>query len=92
MRVVKNLRKNLRFGFGGGGGGGGAEEGGGGGVRGTLLGGIEEAELGVAGVGEEVAVFAFSVVATAPGGNGSDVLGLADPGRTVGFEPDMLGF
>jgi hypothetical protein len=64
--VVKNLRKNLR-GFGGGGGGGGVLAGGGGGVKGTFWGVIEEAELGVAGVGDVEANFE---VATEPGGSG----------------------
>ena len=60
-------------------------------MRGTFLGGIVEAETGVVGVGD-VAVFAFIEVATAPWGRGSEVLGLADPGKTTGFESEMLGF
>jgi hypothetical protein len=54
-------------GLGGGGGGGGVLAGGGGGVKGTFWGGIEEVELGVAGVGDVEANFE---VATEPGGSG----------------------
>ena len=57
---------------------------GGGGVRGTFSAGIVE-EVGVAGVG---AVFG---VTTAPGGNGSDVAALADPGSTGDLESVILG-
>lgn len=85
--VVKNRRKNLRFfglgaGVGGGGGTEAVEEGGGGGVKGigwVVFPGVVVA--GVAGVG-----------ATCPGGSGSDVLVLADPGSTADFESAILGF
>lgn len=84
------MRKNFLFGFGGGGAGvvdtGGIVELGGGGVRGTFSTGIAEAVVGVAGVG-----FELVDVATAPGGGGSDVAGLADPGRTTGFESEIEG-
>ena len=86
MRKV--LRKNFLFGFGVGGGGGVDAGGtvvlGGGGVRGTFCAGIVEAEVGVAGVG-----FELNEVATKPGGGGSEVLALADPGRTIGFESEI---
>lgn len=89
--MVKNLR-SLLFGLGGGGDGGGGEPEvvfpGGGGVRGTFCGGIVEAE-GVDGVGD--AAFEFNEVATGPGGGGSFVLALAEPGRTTGVESAMLG-
>jgi hypothetical protein len=85
------LRKNLLFGFGGADGGGGVDAGGtvdlgGGGVRGTFCAGIVEEVVGVAGVRCELVEGA-----TEPGGSGSDVLGLADPGRTAGFESEILG-
>jgi hypothetical protein len=81
------LRKNLLFGLGGAGGGGGADAGGtvelgGGGVRGTFSAGIVDAVVGVAGV----IGFELGDVATEPGGGGSDVAALAEPGRTTGFE------
>jgi hypothetical protein len=60
--------------------------GGGGGVRGTFCAGMVVDEVGVAGV-----TFELVDVATVPGGAGSDVLALADPGRTTGFESEMLG-
>jgi hypothetical protein len=93
---VKNLRKNF-LGFGGGGGGGGVDTGGGvlctwlgvGGVRGTFSGGIVdivEAELGVEGVGDAFPV--VKLVITGPKGGGSFVP--APPGRTMGFESEML--
>ena len=94
MRKV--FRKNLLFGFAGrvGDGGGGGEglddvgivELGGGGVRGTLSAGIVRVVVGVAGVG-----FELSDVATEPGGSGSEVLALADPGRTIGLESEIEG-
>jgi hypothetical protein len=92
--VMRNLRI-LLFGFGCGGGGG-VELGdvggpvltlpGGGGVRGTLCGGIVEADDGVDGVAVKLGGFA-----TAPWGAGSLVLELAEPGRTTGLESAMLG-
>ncbi len=85
--MVKNLRKNLRR-LRGGGGGGGAEVAGGGGLRGTLSAGIV-VELGVAGVG---GILEFKEVATGPGGGGTEVLALAEPGSTAGFESAILGF
>ena len=100
---MTNLRKNLLLGFGVRGGGvveeavevGGAVgtlPPGGGGVRGTFEGGIAELELGVAGAGEGPASLELDVSATRPGGAGSDVLALADPGRTAAFESAILGF
>ena len=59
--------------------------GGGEGVRGISCGGIVGVE-GVAGVS-----FEFGDVATGPGGGGSDVLVLADPGKTMGFESEIDG-
>jgi len=48
--------------------------------------------MGTAGVtGVEEAILELGVVATGPGGSGSFVLALADPGRTIGFESDILG-
>jgi hypothetical protein len=44
---------------------------------------------GVTGGGE--AIFELDVVATDPGGRGSFVLALADPGRIMGLESEMLG-
>jgi hypothetical protein len=80
------LRKNFLLGFGAGGGGdaGGTVELGGGGVRGIFCAGMVEEVVGLAGVG-----FELVDVATEPGGSGSDVLALADPGRTVGFESEI---
>ena len=92
--VVKNLRKNLRLGFGVGAAGGGvdARGGGGGGVKGTLGGTVVD-PVGVAGVGDvDVAIFELNVSATRPGGRGWEVAELADPGSTMGFESAMLGF
>lgn len=89
---MKVFRKNFLLGFGLGAEGlvdaaGTVElEGGGGGVRGTFSAGIVEELVGVVGVGFELAD-----VATLPGGAGSDVAGLAEPGRTTGFESDMDG-
>jgi hypothetical protein len=99
INVMRNLRI-LLFCFGCGGGGGvelgGVELGdvggpvftlpGGGGVRGTLWGGIVEADDGVDGVAVKL-----GGLATAPGGAGSLVLELAEPGRTAGLESAMLG-
>lgn len=83
------MRKKRLFGFGGGfddgGGGPGILTPGGGGVRGTFSAGIV-LEVGVAGVG----ACEFGVT-TVPGGNGSDVAGLADPGSTTGLESGILG-
>lgn len=59
-----------------------------GGVRGTFSGGIVEPDSGVAGVGE---TFELREVATGPTGGGSFVLALADPGRTIGLESEILG-
>lgn len=42
--------------------------------------------VGVAGVVE------FGVIATRPGGGGTVVLELAEPGSTMGFESPILGF
>lgn len=92
--MVKNRRKNFRgFGAGGGGGGGTAPTASGvGGVRGTFGGGIAEFDVGIAGLDDEVAGvgavadLAFIEVSTLPGGRGSEVLELADPGSTIGFE------
>jgi hypothetical protein len=88
---MKVLRKTRLFGFGAEGvgavdGGGMIELGGGGGGRGIFSGRIVEVEIEVAGVG-----FELGEAATAPGGGGSDVLGLADPGRTTGFESEIEG-
>ena len=84
--VEKNLRKKrlLR-----GGGVGVAELGGGGGVNGTLFAGIL-ADAGVAGV-EAAVIEEEDVSATGPGGRGSDVASLAEPGRTADFESAILG-
>lgn len=101
--MVKNLRKNflLGFGVGGGGGGGGPVAVGGavwtlplwgGGLRGAFDGRMVEPELGVAGVGWGAASFELDVSATRPGGAGSEVVALADPGSTAGFESAILGF
>ena len=90
MRKV--LRKIFLLGFGAGGGGGGVDAGGavwpggGGGVRGTFCAGIVVELVGVAGV-----TFELVDVATVPGGGGSEVLALADPGRTIGFESEIVG-
>lgn len=65
------------------------DTGGVGGVRGTLCGGIIDPELGVAGV---CATDELGDVATGPGGRGSEVASLADPGRTRGLESAILGF
>lgn len=94
---MKNLLKNFLGFLGGGGGGGVVEAGGGvaftsegvGGIRGTLWAGIVDVEVGVAGVG--VFSFALKEVATGPTGSGSFVLELAEPGRTIGLESEMLG-
>ncbi len=83
---MKNVRKNLLLGFGRGGGGvDPVDDGGavctlplGGGVRGTFCGGILDRELGVAGVG-------------CPPTGAADEVALFDPGRTEGFESEMLG-
>jgi hypothetical protein len=88
---MKVLRKIFLLGFGAGGcggveAGGALWGGGGGGVRGTFCAGIVVDEVGVAGV-----TFELVDVATVPGGAGSDVLALADPGRTAGFESEMVG-
>ena len=85
------MRKNFLLGFGAAGGGGGTDVGGtvelgGGGVRGTFFAGIVAVD-GVAGV----IGFELGDVVTEPGGGGSDVLGLADPGRTIGFGSVMEG-
>jgi hypothetical protein len=87
---------NLLFGFGGGGGGvepvdaggGVATLPGGGGVRGTLCGGIVEADDGVAGV--FWATDELDDEPTGPGGAGWLVAELAEPGRTMGLESLML--
>lgn len=87
------------FGFGVGGRGGVVVDGGavstfefgGGGVSGTFWDGIVELEDGVAGVGDGPANLEVGVVAPGAGG-GSEVLELADPGRTIGFESVTLGF
>ena len=106
MRVVRNLRRNLRGFLGGGGGVGGGVEPielggavctfvlGGGGVRGTFCGGTVELELGVTGFEEAAPSLELEpdVGNTGPGGGGSEVLELAEPGRTMVFESAMLGF
>lgn len=79
---MKNLRKKRLFGFGAESGGI-LDEGGGGGVRGTFAAGIV-VEVGVTGVTE-------LGVTTAPGGSGSEVAALADPGSTGGLESAILG-
>lgn len=61
-------------------------DGGGGGVRGILSGGIildDVGDFAVAELGEGGL--------TAPGGGGSEVAGLADPGITADLELDILG-
>lgn len=58
--------------------------GGGGGVKGTLEAGIS-VDVGAAGVLESSEE--LSEVATGPGGGGSLVSLLAEPGRTIGFGP-----
>lgn len=55
-------------------------------------GGIGELEAGVAGVGDEVDSLELGDGVTGPGGGGSEVAGLADPGRTTGFESFKIGF
>ena len=40
---------------------------------------------------EGIEILALGVVATWPGGAGSFVAGLADPGRTMGLESEILG-
>ena len=87
---MKKLRKNLR-GFRAGGGSGLEVGGGGGGVKGTFCGGIVDSDKGV--VGEEVGPVTVELdeVFTGPGGGGSGVLALADPGRTAGLGLLMLG-
>jgi hypothetical protein len=78
------LRKNLR-GFGVGGGGMEAVGGGGDVLTGSFWAGMV-AELGVVGV---VAVLELNGVAT---GDAGEVVELAEPGRTTGFESAMVGF
>lgn len=100
--VRKKLRKNLR---GLGAGVGEDEDGGGGGGGGREL--DAEGEGGVSGViGDEsveppgavpvaAASFTFDAfmdVATRPGGRGSEVAELRDPGSTMGLESPILGF
>lgn len=86
--VVKNFRKNLRFGFGGGGGGGGVAAAGAELLIGTF-GGAIVAPTGVS-TFEDGGV--YSVGGTGPGGSGSEVASLRDPGRTMGFESEILAF
>jgi hypothetical protein len=62
----------------------------GGGTRGTLVGGIEGFEFVV--VGDVPVTEALGAGTTRPGGAGSFVAELADPGRTTGRESLMLGF
>ena len=85
---MKNFRKNLRFGLGVGGGGGGVEAAGVEALIGTF-GGAIAAPTGVS-------VFAdggvYRVGGTGPGGSGSEVLSLRDPGRTMGLESAILAF
>ena len=65
--------------------------GGEGGTNGTFDGGIVVLDVGVAGE-EEDAVDELGFGVTRPGGAGSFVAGLAEPGSTVAFESVMLGF
>lgn len=91
----------MGFWGGGGGGGGGVEPVdvggaawtllGDGGVNGTFSVGIVVLEVGVAGVGGVRISEELVDVATGPGGGGSEVDGLADPGRTAVLESLMLG-
>ena len=64
--------------------------GGGGGTRGTLLGGIVASGVGVLGEEDGPVTEGLGEVATGPGGAGSCVAALADPGSTTGFESLML--
>lgn len=85
--VVKNFRKNLRFGLGGGGGGGVAAAG-----AELLIGTFGGAIVAPTGVSVLADGGVYSVGGTSPGGSGSVVLSLRDPGRTVGLESAILDF
>jgi len=56
------------------------------GIRGTCCGSVSMV-LAIGGI----EIFALGVVATFPGGSGSSVAGLAEPGRTMGLESAILG-
>jgi hypothetical protein len=64
--------------------------GGGGGVSGTLSIGIELSAVGVWGVFDVIEE--LEGVDTGPGGKGSFVAALAEPGKTAGLESFILGF
>jgi len=55
------------------------------GIRGTCCGSVS-IFLAIDGM----AILALGVVATCPGGGGSFVAGLAEPGRTIGLESAIL--
>jgi hypothetical protein len=55
------------------------------------LGGIVASEVGVLGEGDGLVTEDIVEVVTRPGGAGSFVVALADPGRTMGLESLMGG-